>query len=124
MLIGGGLEVGGVENFGTAGVAVTSSTNKPRLRSLTPSAEKLRVSTLLQQQQTKHPDSSMDPVREPTFPPIPKQFFHFFLSFELSFYLAASWVEKVGRARNCNFSIDFDRQPQISDKEDYGFSKF
>jgi len=42
----GGLEVGGVE-----GASTTAS--KPRLRSLTPSAEKLRVSTLHQQQQVK-----------------------------------------------------------------------
>ena len=47
MLIGsfGGLEVGGVDT--------SSSASKPRLRSLTPSAEKLRVSTLQHQQQAK-----------------------------------------------------------------------
>ena len=44
----GGLEVGGMEISTTA---TASTTSKPRLRSLTPSAEKLRVSTLQQQQQ-------------------------------------------------------------------------
>ena len=46
----GGLEVGGVEVL-TAASTSTSAASKPRLRSLTPSAEKLRVSTLQQQQQ-------------------------------------------------------------------------
>jgi len=46
--------------------AASSTTSKPRLRSLTPSAEKLRVSTLHQQQVkvvANGNESSMDQVR-------------------------------------------------------------
>jgi len=63
----GGLEAGGVEMITTA--AASGTTSKPRLRSLTPSAEKLRVSTLHQQQQQQVKvvangnESSMDQVR-------------------------------------------------------------
>ena len=64
MLIGG-LEMGGVEIITTTPSSTT--TGKPRLRSLTPSAEKLRVSTLQQQQQVKvianGNESSKDQVR-------------------------------------------------------------
>ena len=60
----GGLEVGGVEVMSTCASSTTAS--KPRLRSLTPSAEKLRVSTLQQQQQyrmvTNGNESSKDQV--------------------------------------------------------------
>ena len=64
MLIGG-LELGGVEILTTAASAA-STASKPRLRSLTPSAEKLRVSTLHQQQVkvvANGNESSKDQVR-------------------------------------------------------------
>lgn len=59
----GGLEVGGTETVMTSSTAI-----KPRLRSLTPSAEKLRVLTLQQQQQQPKAvangnESSKDQVR-------------------------------------------------------------
>ena len=59
----GGLEVGGVEILTSAAAAGTAS--KPRLRSLTPSAEKLRVSTLQQQVKlvANGNESSKDQVR-------------------------------------------------------------
>jgi len=61
--------VGGVEILTSPS---TGAGSKPRLRSLTPSAEKLRVSTLQQQQQTQIKlvangnESTKDQVLEPT----------------------------------------------------------
>jgi len=59
-----GLEVGGVEILTTA-AAAAGTASKPRLRSLTPSAEKLRVSTLQQQVKVvaNGNESSKDQVR-------------------------------------------------------------
>jgi len=65
VLIGGLEAVGGPEMTATA--VTSSAASKPRLRSLTPSAEKIRVLTLQQQQQPKAVangnDSSKDQVR-------------------------------------------------------------
>jgi len=47
----GGLEVGGAEIASTSSLTSSTLASKPRLRSLTPSAEKLRVLTIQQQQQ-------------------------------------------------------------------------
>ena len=47
----GGLEVGGAEIAYTSSLTSSTLASKPRLRSLTPSAEKLRVLTIQQQQQ-------------------------------------------------------------------------
>ena len=51
----GGLEVGGAEIASTSSLTSSTLASKPRLRSLTPSAEKLRVLTIQQQQQQQQP---------------------------------------------------------------------